>query len=160
MACLPRLEILSLILALPTGCGLIEESDATRVDAARGRLEEAYNSRDVAALVTILTDDVVFLPPGAPAMVGRDNVVAMHQASFRQSADRYTSALVHSSDEIIVTGDWAVDRGTYVATITPADGGEPSAYDHKYIYIWARQSDGGFKLRRAIANPTPRDEGG
>ena len=155
MARMRKVLIFLVILALPAGCGLIEESDVDRIHQARARLEEAYNSRDTAALVTILTDDVVFLPPGAPAMVGRDNVVAMHQASFRQSADRYTSALDHSSSEIIVAGDWAVDRGTYVATITPADGGEASAYDHKYIYIWARQGDGSYKLRRAIANPTP-----
>ena len=155
MARMRKVLIFLVILALPAGCGLIEESDVDRIHQARARLEEAYNSRDIAALVTILTEDVVFLPPGAPAMVGRDNVVAMHQASFRQSADRYTSALDHSSSEIIVAGDWAVDRGTYVAMITPADGGEASAYDHKYIYIWARQGDGSYKLRRAIANPTP-----
>jgi hypothetical protein len=29
------------------------------------------------------------------------------------------------------------------------------AYDHEYVYIWARQSDGSYKLSRAIANPTP-----
>ena len=153
--CVRKILLCSSIAAASAACSLAGESDVDRVHAARARLEQAYNTRDVAALVTTLTDDVVFLPPGAPPMVGRDNVVAMHQSSFRQSADRYTSTLAHSSDEIIVTDDWAVDRGTYVATITPSDGGEPGAYDHKYIYIWARQGDGSFKLRRAIANPTP-----
>jgi uncharacterized protein (TIGR02246 family) len=138
------------------GCGPDGGAEAEQVHAARARLEAAYNSRDVTALVTILAEDVVFLPPAAPPMVGRDNVVAMHQASFRQSADQYSSALDHSSDEIILTEDWAVDRGTYVATITPADGGAPSSYDHKYVYIWAPQADGSYKLRRAIANPTQR----
>ena len=150
-----RILVFSMILAIIPGCGRVGDSDVERVHRARAQLEEAYNRRDVAGLVTILTDDVVFLPPGAPAMVGRDSVVAMHQASFRQASDQYTSTLDHSSDEIIMAGIWVMDMGTYVATITPADGGERSTYDHKYIYIWARQSDGSYKLSRAIANPTP-----
>jgi ketosteroid isomerase-like protein len=148
------------LLAITAACGLLTETEVERVHQARRHLQESYNGRDIPGLVTILTDDVSFLPPGAPAMVGRDNVVAMHQAAFRQSADRYTSSLEHFSEEIIVTGDWAVDRGTYVATITPLDGGEQGAYEHTYVYIWARQSDGSYKLWRAMANPTHRDEGG
>jgi uncharacterized protein (TIGR02246 family) len=155
-----KMMVALVVSAVCAGCGLFRDSEIDRVNDARASLEQAYNSRDVAGLVTVLTEDVVFLPPGAPAMVGRDNVVAMHQAAFRQSADQYTSSLEHSSDEIIVADDWAIDRGTYVATITPLDGGEPGSYDHKYVYIWARQNDGSYKLWRAIANPTPRDQGG
>jgi ketosteroid isomerase-like protein len=149
-----QLLALIVIAALSAACGGNVEGQADRVHEARAMLETAYNNRDVGGMVTILTDDTIFLPPGAPAMIGRDNVVAMHQASFRQAADRYTSTLDHTSEEVILAGEWAVDRGIYVATITPVDGGAPGAYLHNYLYVWARQTDGSYKLRRAIANPS------
>ena len=50
------------------------------------------------------------------------------------------------------SGDQAVARGTYAATVTPKDGSEEIFIDGKYMTLLKRQPDGSWKIFRDIYN--------
>ena len=57
-----------------------------------------------------------------------------------------------TNEEVQVSGDLAVARGTYAATVTPKDGGEAISIDGKYMTLLKRQPDGSWKIYRDIYN--------
>jgi ketosteroid isomerase-like protein len=67
---------------------------------------------------------------------------------------RYTTA------EILVTGDWAFDRGTYSQTLTPKGGGVAQKETGKYLWLYHRAPDGSWKQARVIWNSSDPLPGG
>ena len=78
----------------------------------------AVNSGDLARLLSLMTDDVVFLNPGQ-APVGRDGFSPGFSAAHQQSRIRCTSEL----EEVVVVGDVAYTRARDSLSVTPRDGG-------------------------------------
>ena len=56
------------------------------------------------------------------------------------------------SEEIRVHGDLGFDRGTYSQTLTPKSGGQGNRESGKYLWIYSRQSDGGWEFSRVMWN--------
>ena len=131
----------------------VEEPDTTAADveainAVRDAFVVAYNAGDAAALVALLTDDAVVMPPNEPALVGSDAYQSWTEAFFEQ----FTTELTITSEEIVVAGDWAFDRGVYTQTLTSAAGGDAIQDSGKYLVIFQRQADSAWKVARDIWN--------
>jgi ketosteroid isomerase-like protein len=47
---------------------------------------------------------------------------------------------------------WAFERQSYEIELTPREGGSPVADRGSSVWIWQRQSDGGWRVARAIWN--------
>jgi len=113
----------------------------------------AMQSKDVARLAAMVADDVVFLPPGFPAIRGRQAVEAMYNNFFAQLDQvRQTSSI----DEIQVAGEWAFAWGTENLVLVPKTGGSPIRMQGKGMTIYRRQPDGPWKIARAISNSVPQ----
>jgi len=54
------------------------------------------------------------------------------------------------SDETVVAGDWAFDRGRAHRTLTPVAGGDTIEVDSEVVVILRRQADGAWKVARTI----------
>jgi ketosteroid isomerase-like protein len=64
----------------------------------------AVRAKDVARLISMVTEDAIFLPPGFPPIRGRQAVEAMYNSFFPQfSAVEQTVSI----EEVEVAGDWA-----------------------------------------------------
>ena len=50
------------------------------------------------------------------------------------------------------SGDLAFSSGVYTMDITPEDGSDPWLLDAKYLSVFERQPDGGWKLLRDAFN--------
>lgn len=124
------------------------EADVEAIKTVDKKFLAAWNADDVAALVALLDDDAVIMPPGQPTVTGRKAC----EAWIASSQEEFTSQHTWSSEEIMVSGDWAFSRGTAAGTNTPKAGGKSIQIDATYIWILKRQSDGSWKYARSIFN--------
>ncbi len=137
---------------LSSGCAPQERGDVEDVTAAVNDIWNQYssslNSGDLDAWMSLWTEDGVQMPPGEPPVIGKDQIRARNGASL----DQFTFSMAITNEEVEVAGDWAFARGTYTATLTPKEGGEPIPIDGKYMTILQRQPDGAWKIHRDIFN--------
>lgn len=88
-------------------------------------------------------------PPGEDALRGKEAVRRWYAAFV--SAYR-TSTLTLSDQEVLVRGDWAVERGTYEWGLRPAAGGDVAVDKGSYLQVWQKQGDGSWKFAREVYN--------
>lgn len=108
----------------------------------------SLNSGDLDRWVALWTDDGIQMPPGEPAVVGKERIRTRNGAGL----DRFKFDMGITNEELRVAGDWAYIRGTYKATLTPKQGGDPVLVDGKYMSILAKQPDGSWKFHRDAFN--------
>jgi uncharacterized protein (TIGR02246 family) len=110
----------------------------------------AVNAGDLARLLSLMTDDVVFLNPGQ-APVGRDSF----PAGF---SDAHQYARIHCSSEledVVVAGDVAYTRCRDALSVTPRDGGLTTALAGHRLTVYRRQPDGRWLLARDAHTLSP-----
>lgn len=119
-------------------------NDRVEIQKIRQDIETAENAGDVAAFGEHLADEVAMLPASGPRHAGIDDVVAFHRDHF----DTYDIDVSFSIDTITILGDLAVEHGTYTATLSPVDGGEPRDGGGEYLYVYERQPNEDWKIMR------------
>jgi uncharacterized protein (TIGR02246 family) len=121
-----------------------QTSDETSILEVRHRHLDAGLAHDIDALVETFTEDGVELPPGSPAIVGREayrahcEVLLQHAGEFSWNFD---------IAELVVTGDWAFEWGTF--QFTAGDGSEDKG---KYLWVYQRGADDQWRFARTIYN--------
>jgi uncharacterized protein (TIGR02246 family) len=108
----------------------------------------AVRAKDLERLLSMITDDAVFLSASLGPIRGKDMVAALYRESFAKYDIDQTSVF----EEIEVTGDWAYAWGTDVLTLTPRDGGAQVRRRGYGLSILQRQADGSWRYRRGINN--------
>ena len=98
----------------------------------------ATKSGDIEAVLSLMTDDVVFLVPGKPVM--RKSEFA---AALRSQASGGAPTFDGTSDirEIKVSGDWAFMWSKLTVVATPKDGAPPSTRTGHTLTVFCRQGD-------------------
>lgn len=124
------------------------EADMAALQALVDKEIASINDGDVEALLTLVTEDTVCMPPNEPAIVGKEALQKWGQDLLSQ----FTIELTGSTEEVQVSGDWALQRYSMTVTMTPTAGGESVQENGKGIHIYERQSDGSWKLARDIWN--------
>jgi ketosteroid isomerase-like protein len=139
-----QIFVIPLLLTL-LGCQGPSSTGLTALDEKTIREENdiyvnSYRTGNWTPLEKLLTDDVVWMVPNAPALVGKQAVVESHSRSAAL-ADFWVTPL-----EIRGGGNVAFVRGTYKV------GSGEGADEGKYIEIRFRQSDGSWPIARSIWN--------
>jgi uncharacterized protein (TIGR02246 family) len=115
----------------------------------------AVRTKDIARLTNMVTEDAVFLPPGYPAIRGKQAVEAMYKSFFPQFSSVEQTA---NLEEVEVAGDWAFAWGTESFVLVPQAGGLQIHMQGKGMSILRRQPDGSWKFARGINNTLPQAE--
>ena len=97
---------------MPTDEDAIRQLVATWLDASR--------AGDTDQVLSLMTDDVVFLTPGHPPMRGKA-AFAASQASLRAFSIEARGEI----EELRILGDWAWMWTRLSVTMTPRNGGPP-----------------------------------
>ncbi len=121
------------------------------VEAIHTRMREwtaAVKAKDVDGILSLVTDDVVFLPPGSAPIRGKAALVSRYRSVFERFDLDQQSAL----EEIQILGDWAFAWGTDALTTTPVGGGESTTSKGHGMSLLRRQRDGSWKFARGINN--------
>jgi len=144
--------VATVVVTIFAGCTKRESRPAVDTEAIARQAHETYvtaiNSNNLDSVLAMLTEDVVYLAPHEPALVGK--------AAVRPWAEGYLKAFrIHwekASLEFVVAGDWAFERYAYTSTDTPQGGGASVQDTGKGINIYHHDADGKWRVARDAWN--------
>lgn len=119
------------------------------IDATRNAYVAAWRKGDSSAIAELYADDAIVLYPNQPPVSGRTAIREYFTEFFRSFA-RQDFAL--ESNEIVIAGDLAFDRGSYRWRGYPHDTGKPESDDGKYLVVLRRRADGQWQVARDMDN--------
>ncbi len=102
----------------------------------------ASKAGDLPTVLSLMTDDVLFLVPGQPPF-GKQAFAAASEG-MKDVRIEGTSNI----QEIQVTGDWAYLRNHLTMTVTPPKGGKAVRRAGHTLTILRREADGKWRLAR------------
>ena len=118
------------------------------IDSALARFSAAMIRGDAAGMSFIYADDAAVFFPNAKAARGRTEIDKANAGMFTAFS---VPAFRTTTGELIVSGDYAIETGTYDMTIKPKTG--KTIHDvGKFVTIWKKQPDGSWKIFRDIFN--------
>jgi ketosteroid isomerase-like protein len=103
-----------------------------------------FNSGDIASAANVYSEDARIFPPGMPSMDGKATIAGFWQAAAEQMGVKGIQLTTVDLEE---HGDTAIEEGRFVLS-----GAAGTLDQGKYIVVWRRQTDGGWKWHRDIWN--------
>ena len=122
--------------------------DEAAIDALRQRESELVAQGNADSLMTVYTDDVVFLPANEPVVEGKAAARRWAEATFGQ----VTLAPSYTSSQVMVLGDWAIDRYAGTLTVTSKADSVRMIEQIKGIHILRKGADGSWRIAHDIWN--------
>jgi len=104
---------------------------------------DAVNAGDLARLLSLMADDVVFLNPGYEGL-GRDGFSTKFSAAHQQLRICCVSEL----EEVVVAGEVAYTRSRDSLSVSRLAGGEENRLAGDRMTIYRKQPGGGWLLAR------------
>ena len=122
------------------------EADVEAIKSLSDEIMKAYNEGDLEALTAIVAEDVVFMPPGEPALIGKEAMRNWHDF------DKISIDVNITVEEVQVLGDWAFMRDIWIGTVTQKESGEKFELNNKSLILLRRQPDGTWKMSYSMFN--------
>ena len=129
----------------------VRRDDSVAIRQLSAEWLRAERGRDLGKLMTLVTDDVVFLRPHADALEGRQAVEDFYRQVFSGFALEHTS----HPRELRINGDWAFQLSDEEYTLTPLGDGATFHFTGNGMSIIRRGTDGAWRFARAITNALP-----
>jgi uncharacterized protein (TIGR02246 family) len=128
-------------------------TDEREIHDVHSRWIDAVNAGDLARLLPLMADDVVFLNPGQ-APFGRDGFSHAFSAAHKQAVVCCVSEL----EEVVVVGEVAYTRSRDALSVTRRSGGEATQLAGYRITVYRRQPDGRWLLARDAHTLSPAEK--
>ena len=112
---------------------------------SRDRWIAAVNARSPDAYVDVLTEDIVWIPPGQGAVRGHDAMRAWLTPFF----DRFEYDFTVEPAGVRLAGDWAIERGHFTSRLREAEG-KWMTHGGDYLVLWRRAADGQWLIERYV----------
>ena len=119
----------------------IEESNRIFIDAMK--------AGNVAQLVALLEDDVVFMPQADTTLYGKGEVEDWYKEYFEYFSVLDLDVTEH---EATLAGDCLVERSGLSVKLVAKKGGTSIYDDARILSIWRRQPDGSWKMWQSMWN--------
>jgi uncharacterized protein (TIGR02246 family) len=121
------------------------ESDEQEIRHLVATWMAATKSGDVETVLSLMADDVVFLLPGQPPMIGKSAFAAAAQAQSNQGPVQFDGT--SEIKEIKVAGEWAFMWTKLSVVVTPP-GGAPSMTREGHTLSILKKQNGKWVLAR------------
>lgn len=143
--------------ALAIGCSSSESAkpatpgigQLSAVDSASENLLGALRTDNAEALLALMSDDVIIMPPNEAVLNGKPAVRAWYEAFVKQM---HTTSLAISNRELFLGGSYATEVSQYEWTLKSVEGGPPVTSRGSYMQIWHLQPDGRWLFSREVWN--------
>jgi uncharacterized protein (TIGR02246 family) len=115
----------------------------------------ATRAGDIETVLSLMAEDVVFLVPGQPPMLGRASFAAAAKAQSAHGSPHFEGS--SEIQEIRVLGEWAFMWTKLTLVVTPPTGG-PSMARAGHTLSILKKEDGKWVLARDanMLSPVPR----
>ncbi|GEM_PF-269239 len=127
-----------------TGAAGAAQHDANLQETLLPDYLERINSNDLDTVMAGFTDDVVFQAPHGPEVIGK--------SALRDWIGGYLAAFetqwVKTSQDLIVSGDYAIERYAYQSTDTAKADGAVHTDAGKGLIVYHKESDGVWRVAR------------
>ena len=123
-------------------------ADQQNISQVGERELSAFSAGDIDGNLATLTQDVVMMPPNEQLLTG----AAAVRSWLRSVHEQFKINARYTESQVVVAGDWAIQRYVGVGTITPKKGGRPIEERFKGIHIYQRQPDGSWRIAQDIWN--------
>ena len=120
-------------------------SDEREIRTVHSIWIDAVNAGDLARLLTLVAEDVVFLAPGH-APFGREEFSSNFRTAHQQLRIGCTSEL----EEVMVVGEVAYTRSRDAVSVTPRAGGKAAEFAGYRMTVYRKQRDGRWLLSRDV----------
>jgi uncharacterized protein (TIGR02246 family) len=77
--------------------------------------DRLFNARDTSGLAALYADNAISMPYNAPTVYGRTAIQAEFNNFLAPNIARHETSI----EEVLVKGDWAIERARYTMTYTP-----------------------------------------
>jgi uncharacterized protein (TIGR02246 family) len=124
--------------------------DDLAIDKVRLDFNAAFNDGKAEAMDQLIDLNGVWLPPGKPALVGKDSIVKHYSDYFTQVRSKFEL----QPGDIQLCDGWAFMNGAFSRADTPKAGGEVKQASGNYLFVLKKQPDGTWKIARDIWNET------
>lgn len=122
------------------------QADSAAVNDLRQQAYVAVNAGDTT--LAYMADDVVLMPPNAPAVSGLPAARAWFGAATRQ----FRFSVAYTSCSVEFAGDLAIERCAGTLALTPVAGGPTVSDVWKGIHLYRRSATGKWKVALDIWN--------
>lgn len=134
--------------APPAEAPVDRAADRTAIEELLRSATAANQNRDVEAFLGDLTDDAIFMNPGAPSIEGKEALREWITQRFSTVDPQITLSPV----EIVIDHDLAFNRIHVTGFEVNLETGDTVAVDWKEIATYRRQPDGSWLASRVIGN--------
>jgi ketosteroid isomerase-like protein len=122
----------------------------SEIDQLYQAWSEAFQSKNVDAILGLLTSDYVLWPTGAPA-ISRDSLVPRLSATLTA----YDVTPSFEREERLMAGNFAFERGWDIQQVRPRTGGEMTTHRQRVFLVLQRGDDGRWRFARGMSQPGP-----
>ncbi len=126
----------------------MSESPQQTIARIRDTIQAAENAGRLDLMRPFFADDLVIMAPGFPPAVGAEAAAEFMAGFFGQ----FEVKVSYASEEIVVMGEWAFDRGSARQTLKPKGGGPPISENVSYLWLYRRDPSGAWKHARVTWN--------
>ncbi len=108
---------------------------------------DALNASDVSKVLSLYTEDWIFMPSGAPTAIGTEQVKGTYEFVF----SNIQLSIEFYIDEIIVNGDYAFARTTSKGSTLIHATGETVPEENRELFVLQKEN-GSWKIDRYMFN--------
>ena len=117
------------------------------IEATLKQYESALNASDVGVVLSLYTEDGVFMPSGAPTAAGAEAVRAAYEHVF----GTIKLNIAFSIDEIVQTGDYAFAQTISRGQVTVLEAGITAPEENRELFVLEKVG-GAWKIARYMFN--------
>lgn len=138
---------LTLVLAL-AACGRASETDPATIrqtiDEHNASFERWYAAGHVDSIGSAFAEDAWQMPPNAPALVGRDSIMAF----WRNASGWGRWEFDLEAQDVQANDRLAVERGRFTLKFTPGPQAPMPAFEDRgnYLVLWRLEPDGEWRI--------------
>ncbi|HXQ25222.1 MAG TPA: SgcJ/EcaC family oxidoreductase [Candidatus Acidoferrales bacterium] len=143
-----------LVMVAVTGCTAQRKANLAAQEAAIRATDASWlaaaTSHDLERILPFWSDDATILPPGAPAVVGKEAIRQYVSGAF--ATPGFSITWTTDTVEVSQSGDLAYSAGTDRISVTAPDGKSVTEVN-RGVAIWKKQPDGSWKCVMDVMSP-------
>ena len=127
-----------------TGPQPLSEADLEQITATRNSYQEAFNAKDLDALVALYTDEAYLLPPNQEMVQGTDEIRQFLEYQFETTV---------KAQNLVLTAVSTYGVGTSSEQVTPPGATDFITLKSTYLVALKKDAGGAWKLAAVAVSP-------